>query len=115
MWRQQHKTGLDAVAMKVITVITLVYLPMTFVSTFFSTDVVKYQPDGGSAPGDTASAASRVLVPDQEQISMLALRRFFTISIPLMVFTFACAFGWYSWETRRINKKAKSHEKDFDV
>ena len=99
--------------MKVITVITMIYLPMTFVSTFFSTDVVKYQPDGGgSGPGPTES---RVLVPDQEQISLMALGRFFTISIPLMVLTFACAFGWYSWESRRINKKAKSYEKDFEV
>lgn len=115
MWRQQHKTGLDAVAMKVITVITLIYLPMTFVSTFFSTDVVKYQPDGSSSNSSSAPEDTRVLVPDQEQISMMALGRFFTISIPLMVLTLACAFGWYSWETGRIRKRAGEYEKDFEV
>lgn len=113
MWRQQHKTGLDAVAMKVITVITLVYLPMTFVSTFFSTDVVKYQPDDSSGP--STSGAGSDMATSREQLSTLALKRFFAISIPLMVVTFLCALGWYRWETHRIKKRAKGHEKDFDV
>lgn len=106
MWRQQHKTGLDAVVMKVITVVTLIYLPMTFVSTFFSTDVVKYQSD---SPATSPAAASGVesARQDVEQVSKLALRRFFTISIPLMVLTFLLAWGWYRWESRRINRKER--------
>jgi len=32
MWRQAKKSGVDAVIMKVITVIAVVYLPATFVA-----------------------------------------------------------------------------------
>ncbi|KAK0743530.1 hypothetical protein B0T18DRAFT_439395 [Schizothecium vesticola] len=116
MWRQQHKTGLDAVAMKVITVITLVYLPMTFVSTFFSTDVVKYQPDdSGYRPSASGTSTGGDAAAAQEKLSRLALERFFEISIPLMAVTFACAVGWYRWETYRIKKRVSVYEKDFEV
>ncbi|KAK4451108.1 hypothetical protein QBC34DRAFT_58067 [Podospora aff. communis PSN243] len=110
MYRQQHKTSLDAVAMKVITVITLVYLPMTFVSTFFSTDVVKYQPED-----DSSNSTGMQSETSKERVSVLALERFFTISIPLMLLTFLCAFGWYRWERYKMNKKAGRYEKGFDV
>jgi len=33
----------EAIIVRIITIVTLIYLPATFVSTFFSTDVVKYQ------------------------------------------------------------------------
>jgi len=100
MWRQQHKTGLDAVVMKVITAVTLIYLPMTFVSTFFSTGVVSYGPDSRSEAAGTD-------VGDVEQVSRLALGRFFIISIPLMVLIFVLAWGWHRWESHRIIKKER--------
>ena len=102
--------------MKIIIVTTLVYLPMTFVSTFFSTDVVKYQPDGNAyRPSASSTGTSGDAAAAQEQLSKLALERFFEISIPLMAVTFLCAIGWYKWETYRINKQAKMYEKDFEV
>ncbi|KAK0729526.1 hypothetical protein B0H67DRAFT_559020 [Lasiosphaeris hirsuta] len=119
MYEQQHKTGLDAIVMKVITVVTLIYLPMTFVSTFFSTDVVKYQPDPDPGPSSSSSTASGTgpILPAEgnESFSSLALQRFFTISIPLMVLTFVLAYGWYWWESRRIKKNAQRHGKDLIV
>ncbi|OIW32047.1 hypothetical protein CONLIGDRAFT_652875 [Coniochaeta ligniaria NRRL 30616] len=67
----------EAVTMRIIAVVTLIYLPATFVSTLFSTDIVKYQ----NVEGD-------------ESYSSLALQRWFSITIPLTLITFAMAAGW---------------------
>ncbi|KAK5659158.1 hypothetical protein OQA88_1248 [Cercophora sp. LCS_1] len=108
MWRQQRRTGLDAVVMKVITVVTLIYLPMTFVSTFFGTDVVKYQPDSD----DTSTSSSSY---DNGRVSKTALWQFFAVSVPLMVATFLVAVGWYRWEKNRINKKDQADSKKLEA
>ncbi|KAF3015909.1 hypothetical protein E8E14_010687 [Neopestalotiopsis sp. 37M] len=80
MWRQAEQTSHEAIAMRIITVITLLYLPPTFVSTLFSTDIVKYQGDDGDLNHDIFSS--------------LALQRFLEISLPLMLLTFTVVFGW---------------------
>ncbi|KAK4188139.1 hypothetical protein QBC35DRAFT_451580 [Podospora australis] len=36
----------ETVVVRIITIVTLIYLPATFVSTFFSTDIIKYQDEG---------------------------------------------------------------------
>ncbi|KAH6656533.1 hypothetical protein BKA67DRAFT_654865 [Truncatella angustata] len=74
----------EAKIMRVIALVTLIYLPATFVSTFFSTDVVKYQPDG-----DNEDA-----VP-YTSYSGLALERWFEVTVPLTILTFVVAVGWY--------------------
>ncbi|KAL1880070.1 hypothetical protein Daus18300_001433 [Diaporthe australafricana] len=78
---QQQK---EAKIMRVIAVMTLIYLPATFSSTFFSTDVVKYQQDG-DGPADYSYTS----------YSGLALERWFEVTIPLTIITFAVAVGWY--------------------
>ncbi|KAA6407954.1 MAG: hypothetical protein FRX48_08305 [Lasallia pustulata] len=70
----------EAVAMRVITVVTLFYLPATFVSTFFSTDIVKYQNSGDL----TAS------------FSVTAMVRWLQVTIPLTVLTGGVAFWWFA-------------------
>lgn len=82
----------EAMAMRVITVVTVVYLPATFVSTFFSTDVVKYQPGGGE--NETYHT----------QYSSLALRRWFEVAIPLTIITLISAIGAYVWARRPLRK-----------
>ncbi|XMA09783.1 hypothetical protein WAI453_002574 [Rhynchosporium graminicola] len=53
--------------MRVIAIVTFLLLPATFVSTFFSTDVVKYQDgEGNNSSGATTS---------RESFSPLALQR----------------------------------------
>ncbi|KAK0612394.1 hypothetical protein B0T17DRAFT_543493 [Bombardia bombarda] len=71
-------------------VVTLLYLPPTFVSTFFSTDVIKYQGGGG------------VL---QESFSWLALQRWLQVSLPLMLITCLGSWLWYSWESKQRTKQ----------
>ncbi|KAI1370249.1 hypothetical protein F4677DRAFT_438915 [Hypoxylon crocopeplum] len=68
----------EQVFMLIITVMTLIYLPATFVSTFFSTDVVKYQ--GSDSPGGTFSEAAMV--------------RWLQVTIPLTVLT--CGVAWWA-------------------
>ncbi|KAH8761157.1 hypothetical protein F5883DRAFT_129435 [Diaporthe sp. PMI_573] len=78
---QQQK---EAKIMRVIAVLTLIYLPATFSSTFFSTDVVKYQQDG-DGPTDYSYTS----------YSGLALERWFEVTIPLTIITFVVAISWY--------------------
>ncbi|CAJ2504351.1 Uu.00g117450.m01.CDS01 [Anthostomella pinea] len=89
------KAGLEAIAVRIITVITLFYLPATFVSTFFSTNAVTFQNDGSddSTSGNTTAP------------SQLALERFFEVSVPLMALTFGLAIAWYYYERRQIRKQ----------
>lgn len=72
----------EAIVMRIITVVTLVFLPATFVSTFFSTDVVKYQPGGEE---DT----------EHTQYSSLALSRWLEVTLPLTLVTCVAAIGLY--------------------
>ncbi|KAI1870993.1 hypothetical protein JX265_006033 [Neoarthrinium moseri] len=96
MWRQAERTSYEAIAMRVITVITLLYLPPTFVSTLFSTDIVKYQGENGDA--------------GQDLFSSLALERFLEVSLPLMLLTLAVAFGWMWYERSNGKKKVSMLE-----
>jgi len=83
----------EAIAMRIITVVTLIYLPATFVSvsysslkqsclslrsleTFFSTDIVKYQDAGNGSFSD------------------VAMMRWLQVTIPLTVLTLAIGWGF---------------------
>ncbi|KAL9080572.1 MAG: hypothetical protein Q9157_000714 [Trypethelium eluteriae] len=74
----------EAIVMRIITIVTLVYLPATFVSTFFSTDIVKYQDqgDGNGAPGNGTFSA-------------VAMRRWIQVTLPLTALTLVVAYSTY--------------------
>jgi hypothetical protein len=122
----------DTIIMRIITVVTLIYLPATFVSvsctdkscldwnlhlqkkTFFSTDVVKYQ------IGDAADASSLTPSIPASSFSSLAMNRWLQVSdndifcverthdeqvsLPLTSFTLLAAFLAYLWARYRQNK-----------
>ena len=93
----------EAIAMRIITVVTLIYLPPTFISasgglafdlgiltdaqeTFFGTDVVKYQGlDHGS-------------------LSYPALTRWLQISVPLTCLTLGVAFIFFKMRVEKENE-----------
>ncbi|XP_014559872.1 hypothetical protein COCVIDRAFT_23857 [Bipolaris victoriae FI3] len=75
----------EAIVMRIITSVTLLYLPATFVSTFFSTDVIKYQDQNQ----DSANYKNG-------SFSSLALKRWLQVTIPL---TFVTLLG--AWSTYR--------------
>ncbi|KAL8811715.1 MAG: hypothetical protein Q9200_001578 [Gallowayella weberi] len=72
-----HKIGVasqkEAIIMRIITAVTLIYLPGTFVSTLFSTDVVRFH-DG------------------KEAFSKMALHRWLEVTFPLTTVTLFVAF-----------------------
>ncbi|KIW86388.1 hypothetical protein Z517_01784 [Fonsecaea pedrosoi CBS 271.37] len=78
----------EAIVMRIITIVTLVYLPATFVSTFFSTDIIKYQDQAGGPPTDGV-------------FSSVAMYRWLQVTLPLTFFTFIGAF----WALRIAEKK----------
>lgn len=96
----------EAIAMRVIAFITMVYLPATFVSvsfdhptrylnvvlrqlqTFFSTDVIKYQ--NGDQPGKGDGTYSST-----------AMMRWLQVSLPLTFVTFGIVFIMYYVANRR--------------
>ncbi|KAF1851034.1 uncharacterized protein K460DRAFT_328553 [Cucurbitaria berberidis CBS 394.84] len=75
----------EAIVMRIITIVTLLYLPATFVSTFFSTDVVKYQDQDETNADPNGS------------FSALALKRWLQVTLPLTALTL---FG--AWSTYQI-------------
>lgn len=74
----------DAIMMRIVTFIALIYLPATFVSTFFSTDVVRYQNQNDFGHSFYASSYSR-----------LALERWLQVTLPLTAVTLGAAW-WFS-------------------
>jgi hypothetical protein len=65
----------EAIIVRIITIVTLIYLPATFVSTFFSTEVVSFDDD---TPGGSFSNA--------------AMMRWVQVTLPLTALTIACAY-----------------------
>lgn len=95
----------EAIIMRIITIVTLVFLPATFVSvrkshqsshtrlnalqTFFSTDVIKFQTDNGNA-----------------SFSEQALFRWLEVTLPLSVITLGVGMGWYRYQTKKSSATA---------
>ena len=69
----------EAIVMRIITIVTLIYLPATFVSTFFSTDIVKYQNQGGP--------------PGEGTFSSVAMMRWLQVTLPLTALTLTVAWA----------------------
>ncbi|KAF2469602.1 uncharacterized protein BDR25DRAFT_228622 [Lindgomyces ingoldianus] len=78
----------EAIIMRIITIVTLIYLPATFVSTFFSTDVVKY---GGQDAN--------------ENFSTEAMFRWLQVTLPLSAVTLGIGFAWYRYQTKKSKEK----------
>ncbi|KAH7087651.1 hypothetical protein FB567DRAFT_350505 [Paraphoma chrysanthemicola] len=74
----------EAVVMRIVTIVTLVYLPATFTSTFFSTDVVKFQDQNEFG-----------LSKRQVSFSSLALERWLQVTLPLTALTLFIAYSTY--------------------
>ncbi|KAI3539966.1 hypothetical protein CABS03_02369 [Colletotrichum abscissum] len=93
MYEQADQSAMEAIAVRIVTIVTLIYLPATFSSTFFSTDVVKYQ--------------------QGEIFSQIALDRFLQVTLPLMFMTFVPAGIWFWIEWRRRTKKSRQTKVNF--
>ncbi|KAF4912756.1 hypothetical protein CGCVW01_v011061 [Colletotrichum viniferum] len=95
MYTQADRSAIETIAVRIVTIVTLIYLPATFSSTLFSTDIVKYQ--------------------DDESFSSLALYRFLQVTVPLMFLTFLGAgiWFWVEWTKRdRESQELKDQHPD---
>lgn len=75
----------EAIVVRIITIVTLIYLPATFTSTFFSTDIIKYQ--GQDSPAGNYSAT--------------AMNRWLQVTVPLTVLTLVAAYALKRWAERK--------------
>lgn len=98
----------EAIFMRIITLVTLFFLPGTFVSvsirrqlelaetdhslqTLMSTDIVHWQ---APEPGGL-----------EKVVSLGAIKIFLIITLPCMFLTFSAAYGFYRWTKRQEKKK----------
>lgn len=86
----------EAIFMRIITLVTLFFLPGTFVSTLMGTDIVHWQ---SPEPGGL-----------EKVVSLGAIKIFLSMTIPCMALTFAAACGFYRWskyrETNEMDRQA---------
>ncbi|KUJ17136.1 uncharacterized protein LY89DRAFT_585234 [Mollisia scopiformis] len=88
-----QKTTQETVSMRIITLVTLFFLPGTFISTIMSTDIVRFQgPNGGPGP---------------KTFQAEALKLYVYITLPMMLLTFAAWFLIYKLESRKADKKRR--------
>ena len=78
-----HNMKQEAVVVRIITLVTLLYLPATFVSTFFSTDIIRYEDD----PNGT--------------FSKTAMNRWLQVTLPLTFITLSIAWLGKAWADRK--------------
>lgn len=94
----------EAIAMRIITVVTLIYLPATFVSTFFSTGIIQYQnQNGGSGNSSNSSLASTG--PYMGSFSIVALDRWLQVTLPLTAITLAVSLFAYYWYGKKADEE----------
>lgn len=79
----------EAIIVRIITIVTLIYLPATFVSTFFSTDVIKYQ--GQNSPAGNFSSTAMI--------------RWVEVTLPLTLLTIIFAYWGKNAAERRAQRE----------
>ncbi|KAK5121453.1 hypothetical protein LTR85_005286 [Meristemomyces frigidus] len=89
-----HKTKAETVSMRIITLVTLFFLPGTFISTLMSTPIITFDTDSQGFSG--------------KNIGTGALAFYVAVSVPLVCFTFLAWYAVYWWETRRTQREARS-------
>lgn len=92
----------EAIVMRIITVVTLLFLPATFVSTVFSTPMVNFQ-QSGSDSGVQNSGGPSVGEADA------ALHTWLKISLPLTAATCIIAYAVYS-RTKKHRQRRREEE-----
>jgi hypothetical protein len=91
MQKLTRKTAVETVLMRIITLVTVLFLPGTFVSTMMSANIIDFTPKITSIAGGT--------------VSFGALKFFLCLSLSLMMATFGMGYGFYLWEV--------SHEESY--
>lgn len=105
MIRLARASASDSNTMKAITILTMVFLPATFVCSLFSTGFFDFGNDGGSG-GTTTSGSSggggqqHIRVAGQFWI-------YFAVTIPLTVVVLGICAAWLVWSGRRADENGE--------
>ncbi|KFY93297.1 hypothetical protein V500_03784 [Pseudogymnoascus sp. VKM F-4518 (FW-2643)] len=94
MFEIARKTQQETVSMKIITLVTLFFLPGTFISTIMSTDIIQFK-------------------NNVEDYSSGALKWFAMVTVPFIVATFVTWYGFYWW-ARRKERLAAAEKADLE-
>jgi hypothetical protein len=93
MFNFSYMAQKETIAMRVMAAVTIMYLPATLVSAFFSTDVIKYQNqpqlNNGTGPFDKNYSGT---------FSNIAIERWVTVTIPLTFITMVVGIWYYTRE-----------------
>ncbi|CAM1504861.1 Fc.00g024520.m01.CDS01 [Cosmosporella sp. VM-42] len=84
----------EAIVVRIVTIVTLIYLPATFVSTLFSTDIIKYQ--GQDSP--------------KGNFSLVAMERWLQVTLPLTFMTLGVAYLSKRWAEEKVSPQTQNHE-----
>ena len=87
-----RKTALETVLMRIITVVTVLFLPATFVSTMMSANIIDFKPKDSSISAGTTSLG--------------ALKFFLCLTFALMAGTFGTGFGFFAWELTHSSRES---------
>ncbi|KAK5064909.1 hypothetical protein LTR84_000743 [Exophiala bonariae] len=99
MEKLTKETKKETVSMKVVTLVTMFFLPATFISTLMSTDIIRWQPDDDGY--------------FQKYVSWGALRFFLALSLPLTFATFltwGLVYAFIRFNERNQEMKLKATE-----
>lgn len=91
-----RKTKIETVSMKVITLVTLFFLPGTFISTLMSTDIFQADYTGRGRPNPYAH--------------LNPVQIYFALSLPLTIVTLLFWACFHFWEMRHEKQKKRNHE-----
>lgn len=90
MWYMGALAQKEAIAMRIITWATLIFLPATFVSTFFSTDIIKYQDQNSFGQNNWG-----------QSFSIVALIRWIEVTLPLTLLVVGLAIIFFRISDKR--------------
>ena len=103
-----YDTKMEAVNMRIITLVTLFFLPGTFVSVSAALYLVAAL---GLTPMETLMSTPIVHYPDDQRIiNRDALNLFIAISIPLLAITIITCYGLYKWHRARMARSMRRIE-----
>lgn len=91
-----QKTKQETVSMRIITLVTLFFLPGTFISTIMSTDIVRFEKDN-------AGKSSKIF-------QLGAIQLYLAITLPLTFLVFVAWYGVYWWVDKKevVNRRRRT-------
>ncbi|CAG9990572.1 unnamed protein product [Clonostachys byssicola] len=125
MWEQTLRNSQETSAMRIITIITLVYLPPTFVSVSASSFTYPLKEEEGKRPSENSAGEADldyffrlqtffstdiVKYQNGESYSALALGRWWSVTGPLMGVTLLIVGLWFMVESRWRKEERKQLE-----